>query len=627
MTNSKILYESFNARYLNYQEIANLFIENKQYNQLVENAHSLLMGPRGSGKTTLLKMLTIPAQHYFSSRIGAEKILKPSFFAVYIPTDVQWKKQMDELEKTFSTKLKYQQVISKLVVSTNVLISLCDTFAQIIQYKIANEEDLLNESKLCEMLIKDWRIASPVSTNLASLKHALLGRMTQINSHAKRVHALDMQEDQIDYPDYFFDDFHTLVPLGCDSFEQIFSKDPSFEKAPFKWALCFDELEIAPDWLKGDLLSLLRSTTAQNILYKLTMVPIVSVENNSKFYALQAREFQDFSIIRTWTYSRESMFEWEKFSRKLLADKLHRNFTGEYNLLSIFGPDNLDYNIVETFKQDKTLMMKGGYGEGTPIWLIFRELARVDKSFRTYLKDIKKIDPQNPIPIEKSQEDEVFRKLKPIVVHRYQLRSHVVFGRRRSRKNTSLYYGIPFLFHFSDGNPRTLIGLIEEFLNILNRNRVDAPKRLHISVQNRVVYKASRKYLEAIRNHPGANVPYLNKYINLGALLERIGDYFNDKMINDDFQSDPANSFIVDSAIPQSIIELLTVAMHLGAIIYLDPQESLSSDGLVGKRFRLSYFLFPYFNIPVVSYKEVSLSSILRRGTDKIDQLLLFDPK
>jgi len=113
--------------------------------------------------------------------------------------------------------------------------------------------------------------------------------------------------------------------------------------------------------------------------------------------------------------------------------------------------------------------------------------------------------------------------------------------------------------------------------------------------------------------------------MNLGFLLERIGRYFEERIIVDDFSPDPVNCFVVDKETPQEVAELLKVAMHLGAIIYLDPDESVSKSTLVGKKFRLSYLLFPNFRLPIVEYNEVPLSRILRKGSDKIDQLLLFE--
>jgi len=66
MQNKTLLYDTFNAKYLSYQEVADSFISNTEFYQLQANASILLMGPRGCGKTTLLKMLTPAGLHYWS---------------------------------------------------------------------------------------------------------------------------------------------------------------------------------------------------------------------------------------------------------------------------------------------------------------------------------------------------------------------------------------------------------------------------------------------------------------------------------------------------------------------------------------------------------------------------------
>src|ERR1700733_7341681 len=98
MYNKNVLYDTFNAKYLNYQEVASTFILNNEFIQLTNNNHTLLMGPRGCGKTSLLKMLTPAALNFWEND---EKKIKNTipFTAIYIPTDIQWKNQLGYLSK------------------------------------------------------------------------------------------------------------------------------------------------------------------------------------------------------------------------------------------------------------------------------------------------------------------------------------------------------------------------------------------------------------------------------------------------------------------------------------------------------------------------------------------------
>ncbi len=621
---NKTLYDSFNARYLDYNEIAELFIVNSQYLDLIKNNHSLLMGPRGSGKTTLLKMLAMPAQYFYRLKHPKDnETIDPPFFAIYIPTDVHWKKQMDDFEDEFKDRQAYKSIITRLIVATNVIISTCQTFIHLLEFREKTEDGLRKEAELAQQLIIDWKLKKPIAANLWSIKHSLLSRLGEINNHIKKVRTLKIKETDIEYAEYFYDEFLDNVTLGCDAFENIFKDDLYFSNLNFKWALCFDELEIAPNWLQFELLSLLRSLSNQKLLFKLTMVPLVMIDNkNGELVEITAREGQDFSIIRTWTYSQTSINNWESFSRKLIQDKFRRNNV-KINPVTLFGADSLDRNIEITFSNEDNFKSKRGYTEGSSIWFLFKELSIIDSTFRDFLKN-NNISPSNPIPNHEGQKDSIFRKVKPLALHRYQFKSHII-GRMRSRKNPSLYYGLPKLYNICDGNPRALIGLIDEFIEKLVIELDGTTKPLDINFQSRIISEVSKKYLLLLQNHPDANIPYYNKYMNLGIILEKIGRYFEERIIVDRFSMDPINCFVVDKDTPQEVTDLLKVAMHLGAIIYLNPDESVSKTSLVGKKFRLSYLLFPNYRLPIVEYNHTALSKILRKGTDKIDQLLLFE--
>lgn len=615
-----ILYDSFNARNLGDEQLAQLFIINSQFSELVKNNHSLLMGPRGSGKTTLLKMLTVSCQHYWNLHPKKIKeIVKPAFYAIYIPTDSQWKRQINELERQFQNKGRFAKAVVKLNVTTNILLSVCNTFIDIIRFQRGGTNALKNEARLAQLLVRDWKLMKPIAANLLSVRHSLFRRLDEIRNLINKVQILQLPENEIPYPDYIFDEYLPLLDLAFDSFEVVFRDDPKFKETERKWALCFDELEIAPSWLQEELFGMLRSLHNQRILLKLTMVPLVVLKD---FSNINAREKDDYNIIRTWTYSSTSINNWNKFARKLIEDKMLRK-SAKIHHLSLFGSDSLDRNLELTFHGLEKFEATNGYAEGSYMWFLFKELAAIDSSFRDYLKD-KDIIPSNPIPKEKGQEDSLFRKIKPIAVHRLQFKSHIV-GKLRSRKNASLYYGIPRIFDLCDGNPRALIGLIDEFLDRITFEKDGRPRKFDISAQSRLITEVSKRYLLLLENHPDANVRYHKKFMNLGAILQKIGKYFESELISASFSADPYNCFIVDDKTPEEVQELLTVAMHLGAIIYLNPNESVSINGLIGKKFRLSYLLFPNFKLPMVEYKATLLSKIIKTDGNKIDQLLLFD--
>lgn len=617
MTQNKFLYESFNARYLSLEEIANSFIVNDQYEKLIMNNHSLLMGPRGSGKTTLLKMLTPASQYYWKGQGTLQGI---PFIGVYIPTDIQWKRQIEHFENLLKGKPVYSELISKQIVTTNILIALCETFASIIEFMDRKEDILEIEAKLSKELISEWKIPTPTSPTISSIIQSLLRRIKDINALVNR--CKHQPDNKVEFPEYFYENYFDLVVIGCFVFKKYFQEDDFFANSTFRWALCFDELEIAPKWLQMDLLDKIRSTN-QNIILKLTTSPIVSLVDQLKkdFYKVDGRENEDYKIIRTWTYNETESNKWGIFGSKLIKNKLSRTFDYEIDEHEIFGIDSIDRNLAESFKgSDKNL---GSYEKGSIVWQLFLESAKIDVSFRKFL-ELKGINPINPHPIDKSQEDEIFRKIKPIVTYRYQYRKEL--GLRRSRRNASLYYGLPFIYKICDGNPRALIGLIDEFLLKGKKNSFGHIQPFYINNQSAIITSVSERYLSLIETHPDSNILHNNRYINLGKILRVIGEFFQKKLLFEDFLMDPYGSFVVDDSVNPKIIELLELAVHLGAIIYLDPSESITSQGIIGKKFRLTYLLHPYFKLPKREYTSVNLGTIInKKGSKILNQKLLFE--
>ncbi len=97
-------YSAFNARWLEPEEVARLFVPTLPFKSLVGIQNSLLMGPRGCGKTTLLlKMLTRRAQRVWRERLPREPqwadYRGPDFEAVYVPSDVRWSFELSSISQ------------------------------------------------------------------------------------------------------------------------------------------------------------------------------------------------------------------------------------------------------------------------------------------------------------------------------------------------------------------------------------------------------------------------------------------------------------------------------------------------------------------------------------------------
>lgn len=606
-------FDSFNARYISFEDVAKSFIPNDQYSDLCLNNHSLLMGPRGSGKTTLLKMLTIPSQAFYKRKIDNTTPELP-FIAVYIPTDIQWKKQIEILTKDKNLSQSIREQFPRFLITNNIQVCFIKTIKHYLKFKIDDETKVLEvERDISQKLIDVWEIEKPHTPTLSDIEISLKKRLREVNIIIKRSQ-YEIGYNKSALPNYFYEEYFNAIISGLDTFESVVRFGPENSQ---KWALCFDELEIAPDWLQLELYEKLRSVD-QRLIFKLTTSPIITLIDKQK--NIQASEGEDFRVIRTWNFNDKSQNKWNIFSEKLLNTKISKNIGQDLKPLALFGTDDMTLNLRREFKSKVNDL----YSEGSYYYQIFKSLAELDESFKQFLEK-KGINPTNPIPKSTSERDQIFRKILQIAYFRYHFRSK---QGKSSRKNPALFYGVPTIYELCDGNPRLLINLFDALLkeiHISNRSI-----SVTINNQSRVIREASKRYLNLLSTHPDATLKIhdRDKLIGLGSLISQIGNYFNDSIIGKAFSMDPYSSFTVDQYVPDQILKLIELGIHLGAFIYLDPQLVMTKSKLLGAKFRLTYLLHPNFNLPKREYKSINLSNILFKGTrgktkEYTDQLLI----
>ncbi len=619
------IYHSFNAKNLSTNEVVYSFIKNSQFNDLVALNHSFLLGPRGCGKTTLLKMLTPEANKIWNNVSDNDKIDLP-FYGVYIPTDRQWKEQLNEMEKSLKDFPELANLISKLIVNINIMKSIVDTFYQLLDLDY-REDDLFFENKrnLCIDLIDIFLLDKPISPDLYTISLSLGKRLEEV-SFIINTTKLFRKINYESLPKYFFSEFFETASNAFFSFKKNFKKDQSFKDSYFRWALCFDELELAPEWLQDALLKQLRSRADQSILFKLTSTPIVKIE---KTIDIEASNLNDYTIIRAWTYDQPGFINWNDFADKLAQVRVKSYFSNkDLTTLEVFGK----YNIESVIKSSKFFDIANlqeyddqtydaNFKKGTLMWNLIKYLAFNDSSFRRFL-ELKDISIHNPIPKNQAQMGSIFRKMKPIIIYRSQfIRNNKII----SRKNVPFYHGKNNIYEICDGNPRFLSGLLDQLLkSTFPENNIG----ISMEKQSDIIYKTSERYLEIISSHPDAIIERDGRKKNLEILIKQIGNYFYDFMMVKDFTINPIGAFVVDKDVNYKEIQLINIGIKLGAFVYLDPKEAISETGILNKSFRLSYLLHPYFKLPIREYEKRNLSKIIdvyRRKINSNDPTLFSD--
>lgn len=613
----KNIFETFNARYLSLEDVAKSFIPNRDFIKLYQSSHSILMGPRGCGKTTLFKMLTPRAINVWNSENSKQHKTKINFWGIYIPADKQWDRQLKNFQVKFHDQ-SFQKIITKCIITTNVLNSIVDTFSDLIDIYINEDQDKLDyQAKIAKDLIEIWDIEGPISASFLEIKKSLKKRIININTIINKVEFGILKIGDIKWENYYFHNYIDLASSAFDIFESYLYRESIFTNKQYKWALCFDELEIVPNWVTNEILEYYLRSTNQKLLFKLATAPLINwrSEYNINQLTTNAQDKQDFLVIRSWVYNYQSRKDWEEFCENFILSKINIHENNKINLQILFGTHNLNNALKDSEKKLGARLSydeKADFHEGSLMYVITKKLAQQDKSFYDFLNS-KNINPLDPKPTNSLEVDSIFRKIKPTIVYRYYFykRSNV-----RSRKSISLYHGYPFISELTDGNPRVLINLLSTFLN-KQRANFNNLTQIPLSTQGNIIQNFSSEYFYQITNHPEASRYIMingeKALLSLRNLLEIIGKWFFNKLIKAPFKMDTVNCFVVDKKVDLAIIDLIKLAVDLGAIQFLVDKEDiiLSNENIQNSKFRFSYILCPHFRLPKRSDNSISLSIIL----------------
>ncbi|AWM14125.1 hypothetical protein DI487_09870 [Flavobacterium sediminis] len=577
-------YNTYNARYLEPKQVAEKFIFSESFEALIKNRHSIILGARGCGKTTLMKMLTLPALHNWKHEKANDIKSNIPFYAVYISTDVYW----DVKEQAYDEQLKkfgnFADKISKFSVNSNVFISLCNTFLNIIQYEL-NEENLDKEIELSNFLIDNWKLEKTIP-KLEFVKESILKRIDFVNQLVQDVIFNYDNEQDIPNYDFFNLNFDSSLSLVIDKFIRVYNI--SSEK---KWALCFDELEFAPSWLQDKLYKSLRSRNNQKILYKISSSPILPKEIEKIFKDEYSPSVgNDFDCIKMWNLRSN-----EKFSKELIESLLFEKHNTR-DSKKFFGGNYmyLDDKVNESYNLDSPYIQE------------IKELISKDQSFKNYLIS-KDIDPKNPIPKATLQKDSVFRKIKPYVYFRnFFIESNILTSDkpklRTRKKAVELFSGIEVLTKICEGNPRWLIGLTNSILQKTTIEKTD------LSIQYDEIINISKRFINSINNIP---VKLEDSSLTINEFISKIGNYFQDQVLGRKFYPEPSTTFKFDLENSNDYIILLEKGIFQGAFVLIDSDDESFDFEVKNKKFKLSYLYYPEYRLPIRKSSSIGLKTII----------------
>ena len=449
LTNNSKEHKSFNARYMGFEDVAQSFVPNLQFRELIKPESSIIVGPRGCGKTTLLKMLH-PRAFYATVNPDVKTIYSEmDFWGVYIPADIQWSTLLKNIKDKQSNNLSIEKVVDTLI-SINVLSSICSCFKSLIeisiteakssdpQNKLAGYDILKIEMNLAQDLKEIWRLDCDMPLSLYNIQQYWNKIVGILNMAIKN-------DDDCAWILSKYNGFLDYAHAAFDSFRENCKSIPVCALKNFKWALCFDELELAPIELRDTIFSLLRSTSYQEIIFKTTASYLVDRPINSE---TDAAEGHDYQYILNWVHDKGSEKQWRSFCDELYSQSTERavlESIGNYDLIKCFE------GTEENFRQKEGVPE---YSEGSLAYQLFTKLTDVDISFASFLKD-RGIDPNNPLAKDDKQYN-LLKKIKAAAICRYYC--------SKNRMITPFYFGKEVLCDFSEGNPRLAIRIMDKMI-------------------------------------------------------------------------------------------------------------------------------------------------------------------
>ena len=576
----------YNARSLPPGDVARSFVPPEaHFLGLLSRSHALLVGPRGSGKTTLLKMLTVRALRNWSHPHAQEYARQITFNAAFVPADVTWGKQLEALDRWFNPARREAafvlHTLRSLVYAMREATDLSRSAPPAHLAHLAIDLSPEQEENFVRLAADNLEV-QPVLPTLLGLEIALEAKLDRISSGV---------EDS----SFSVDSLPTKLTLLIRLFNGLIQDDDR------RWALLFDELEIAPAKIKSFLISGIRSFD-ERIIIKLAVAPYME---DLRFEAtpLSPQLLHDYHTILLTYPNKED-------AAKFVLDL----FDSTFRRLGIEVP-----SVQDLFETPQGIRVFGRQSKRTTrrrlIPLEFRSLAAKDDSFRRYIEE-RRIFSSKYIATENSVAQDI-RKVLPIVIARDYYLRRFENGKHlgRARKSHILYTGYPSIAEITEGNPRAILTLVTPLAQqyrarILRTSRFQPiPAPLQAQAIDRI-----ELLLTSLLQVVPLDLGGFEARKGLLDFVDQIGRAFEERLLKQPFRTDYVGTFILDENVTASVVSAVGKALNAGAIIHV-PYEDSGPDSLLrgfqGQRFRLSYSLAARYRLLLTLGDKIRLSKLL----------------
>lgn len=610
---SRAGFEIFNARFLSPGNVGQNFVSSPFLDAIVAPNHTAVLGPRGSGKTTLLKMLTLPALLNWTDPTRDTLAQSLQYLAIYIPSSLLWNADY----RGFSANkmpADLSNLISISLFRHNVLFSLIDTWISASDPSLLESNGLGrfflpirpdNEAAVVRELAERWELTTSVSTT-GGLRKAiadrlrLLQRLAVVASFTNPPLAGILEQHQF-LTAHFLDD--------CAAFADVLFNIYDFNH---KFALCFDEVEIAPTAIAQAILQMPRSIDPR-FFVKFSAAPYVGAILDR---GISPSQRQDYKFVLLSSFSSREV---RRFSEALFQS-LCRKHEIENTADEIVGTSLVDDAVAG--RQQSAI---GRYRNDGAYQKRFETLYNSDSTFAEYAdRNGIRIDDLSQ-GTENERAAAVRKIIWPVLIReeflfRQEKKYHAKQQRRlrTTGRISDIYTGSASLFAICEGNPRQIIGLVEPMIRMFRNQLEKDGGRVRRSFQKASVERTIAAYFALVSTVPTS--PGAEGVRSLVDVISRVGVYFRDSVLGDAFNPDPVLSFVIDEKLSGQLKELIGRGINIGAFVLDDVTKSADIPYELGEveglKARLSNIFAPHFRLPLAGGRTINLSTILERSRD-----------
>lgn len=564
---SDIALDTFNAKRLSANQIADSFVMPDSFVTLAGGDHSYVIGPRGSGKTTLLRMLSGEGLMAWHGK-EAEAIRRQVDYAtVFLPADELWASQ------TSSTT-------SRAAFTAQMLYA----FVETMRYRAMRNSNAHLPVELTSAAEVDIARQCAASWGLEDVRPGFFGLQEALDVFLA---GLSFGQEAVDRTPLGSSDSLALLTLGIRAFNRAVNEPGR------RWALLLDEMELAPPAVHDVVTSFVRGGSG-NLILKISMSPF---DRYMQFYGRQSGVApvpgHDFQTIYL---SGQSRREIRRITNGLWEEQLRsRNLT--------LVPLSAALDVSGELRDPRTRR------RGVDADSVIREANRYDHDFAAWLRE-RRISPEKLRDLTYNERSASVRKVVPLLVFRDSLLNFRdgTPVRRSRKKSYEPFTGPDAVTTMLEGNPRWIKSAFAQMLQYYD----SSTRKVSGGFQYDALITLANRFESLLRVLP--NRSSAAPSLPVIELVDSVARYLNSRNTSR-FNPDPPNGFTVDKRTPPEITEAIILGLYAGAFVHIRDRRSpavLSS--FEGQRFRLAYLLGirDGKEFPLRLGKDVALSAVVR---------------